>query len=333
MYFISTVTLVLFLAVVRWARKDAVAADFNKSDTLSVRGVLIFFVVIAHLPISFLRAGGLGSQAVAVFLFFSGYGCMKSFKRKGSLYQDAFFKKHLLKLLAPYFVCVSLWQAFNFLTHKIDMANLWVCLQKGNLYPILPHSWFPLALVILYFSFGIAIQKGGRIWKKVFCATSLYYIVVRYWLCFPNFWWVPIWSFPIGICYAENEDFIIKFANHVRWCCPIICWVLFILAFSCLCSFSPFKNLPFLSELSYTMTGVCVAAYLSCGKAGNGLPVLRWLGGLTYEIYLLHGIIFGVICYCFAIDREVAAFLTIASVIPSAWCFKQISNIISARWQ
>lgn len=88
---------------------------FNKFDvanTLPIRGILALLIICDHIGFEFFDTPMslfvlFGPLVVSLFFFFSGYGLMTSYMRKGPDYLKGFFVKRFGKLV-PQFVLLSI---------------------------------------------------------------------------------------------------------------------------------------------------------------------------------------------------------------------------------
>lgn len=120
--FLYNITLILFvlsaLILSGWrVLHGALPSAFSKDQTLSLCGLLVLFVVVGHcdtlMPGSvLLSALHLGSPAVSVFLFLSGYGLVKLVDRTDGRIGLGFFVHSFVKLFVPFAVAVLLWYVY-----------------------------------------------------------------------------------------------------------------------------------------------------------------------------------------------------------------------------
>lgn len=79
-----------------------------------VKYIAALLVVFGHLMIAhccalfWVMESNFGSKAVSVFLFFSGYGLMHSYLKKGTAYLDGFVQKRIGKIILPLLVAYFL---------------------------------------------------------------------------------------------------------------------------------------------------------------------------------------------------------------------------------
>lgn len=261
--------------------------DFDKEATLPLRALLALLVVLHHTWVSSWLS--FGTYAVSVFFFLSGYGMSKSFNSKGKKYLQGLLSRYAVKLFLPYALCVVLnllIKAFFFGDRSEDFSVIW---REGNFYPVLPFSWYPWALLVFAMIFVCAYRfstKGKRL-LGVGVGLAVYYIVVQYCLHWHPSWYLNTWAFLVGCAYAETEDDWIRSLSTNGRKLMLSLAVVFSL---CMSGAIFSSDVPILTECGYAFLGLVVVCALRC----HPLPKWRWLywlGMISYEIYLVHGVV------------------------------------------
>jgi len=256
----------------------------------------------------------IGYFFVAVFMFCSGYGLFVSYKKKPD-YFKGFFGKRVAPVLFALFT-----SSWLFLIARIIMGD------KMNPYKLAmyistvgmsnPYCWFAVAMPLFYLIFYICFKHiksdGGKI-AGVAVGVFLYSLVCAIaghnGMWFGGEWWYNcVHMFWIGMIFARHEDKIIarlKKAYIVRVIVAIPATVgLFYLSqwVTAVVSYYGEYN-PY---LSYTMVVVnrlicCLAQAIACGffvftvflivmKVKVGNRFLGFMGTITLEFYLIHGL-------------------------------------------
>ncbi len=211
----------------------------GKTETLPLRGILILLVLVTHIP--FWRPLQLGTPAVAVFLFLSGYGMVKSYESRGESYIKGHFARTCKKLLKPYVFCAIVGTLFSVASgiYKGDIASRFIegvaLMRHGYLNFVLPYSWFAWELVLLAALFGCAYRFKQRVCQRVVIWVGLvsYYVLFRYVLHFADSWYISLWAFGLGCIYCEFEDRMLSLILRWKWRVPIsmlICYAVCFIA-------------------------------------------------------------------------------------------------------
>lgn len=148
----------------------------------------------------------------------------------------------------------------------------------------LPFSWFIPAILIEYVGFFFIAKFCKKVMPLVilmFCFNCIFALTTLA-LHFPSFWYTSIFALPLGMTIASVEYKLDKFANKT----PYLFILTILIAVVSANYVSFFKPLYFL----YNCTAA-FATYLLIRLFG--FPKNRffyWLGRISLEIYLLHGI-------------------------------------------
>lgn len=260
--------------------------SFSKEVTHGLKGILAIVIVGSHLSYAtsiqlFTIFNKLGTTAVSLFLFISGYGITLSFLKNEHSYLNAFFRKRFWKVIYPMLIATIIYIAFNLLDKGFLPNKIFSNLIFKGITP-LPNSWFIFALLYGYISFYIAFKLNTR--KEyaliVIFLLSLLFITYTIYFNFTRAWWVTTLSFVTGVFYAIYRDKlfpIIKKAN------TIVIFTFIILGIIA-------SKIEFLLLIPYTFIPLIVVALLSYVQLPLNNVFFNTLGSISYEIYLLHGI-------------------------------------------
>lgn len=291
----------LFLLLCVW--KLGVSPQPNR-DYLSLeackayRGLFAAAVIFHHISLRtdsglffpvFTQAGYL---SVAVFFFYSGFGLMKK-HMSDPYYRQRFLARRVVPLLGSYLVISFLYWLLNGLngTWLSPAEVLTLTFLQG--FPIAANSWYILAILLFYLVFYLLMLLFDRKYLWIAAASVLLYPAYMM-LCtaldYSSFWYASSLSFSIGIVWAFREKEIFAFLQ--KHSCPVIAAAL--AALICLLAIRD----PASQALGVSWTGfnipisalfaVCVVLLSLHLQLGN--PMLRLLGTLSMELYLLHGI-------------------------------------------
>lgn len=261
--------------------------SFNNCKMPPIRALLAILIVVGHFSyfgvdeLNFLRV--LAPVCVSLFLFISGYGLMVSYQKKGETYLQAFLKKRLLKIVLPA-ILVSLLHLLlcgNGGVSFLDRVRL--IFTQGT--TLLPHYWFVWAILFEYLVFWCSFKwLPGTLPRYAVLLFTIAFAVVTAQAGFDRCWWVCSLAFPTGLYFAAHENDIFSFCNKKTinyWLAIALCS----LAFAGLY----LSGKPVCWMLCYIfipMVAALVIARLPLDTIK--LPILRWTGAVSYEIYLIH---------------------------------------------
>ncbi len=278
-----------------------------------------------------------GYLFVAIFFFFSGYGLIKSYKTK-----ENYLQRFLPKRLSPLFVAAVL-IGFVFLSARVGMKEnvRFQFFSFGEPRQINPNGWFPIAITVLYIGFYLSYRfcKNKKVALGLTCAVALAYIVYCDFFLFGTWWYNTIPAFCAGLIFAEYEKpFIQSIKKHYILNVIILCVlnVVFIY-FSVQHSREYNRFVQLLSQMASSVTFVLLLIVLGL-KVKIGNKALAFIGGMTLELYLIHGLFVHLFGYCFITEQleplyyianpALYAVVVICLSIPSAYLFKIIDKAI-----
>jgi len=323
--------LLLLCCIAIFHRKEEYAL-FDLAHTLPLRGILATLVVLGHLDTvvsaqtKILMPFHMATPAVAVFFFMSGYGLMLSFSKKSGSYLQNFILKASIKLLIPLLVTTCLYQGMLFILGDFSIEKILIDLASGKETPLI-HSWYVYALFLFYILYYIVLKYNNETKKWMggilILLMLIYYVVTRYILNWPFYWWLTCMAFPMGFFYSRYEGKIKMFLKDNYWVTfPIIIGLLSIKLLSGMYT-------PFFAELPYILLGPIIAIILYRIPLPIGNKILNFLGSLSFEIYLTHGI-YEKIFHASFDSPYIYILAVITATIVTSWilhnAYKKITN-------
>ena len=264
--------------------------SFDKDKLILVKALMALLIVADHLnfflDLTWLKPfRELGAPIVSMFFFISGFGLVRSYQGKGAAYLEGFLKKKFLRIVLPallalalYYLCV--WKSGR--DYPGDWKNL---VLYGT--PILPFSWFAEAIVFFYLIYYFSFRFLNGKWKAAgLLAGTLVWMAVTILAGYDWCWWICSLSFPSGAFFAYKEKEIYTFCEARPYRYYALLGVLSILFVAL---YLP-RN-PYVWTLCYILIPTIVAlivARLPIGRLHG--PVILFIAGISYEIYLCHGI-------------------------------------------
>lgn len=320
---------------------------YSKSKALL--GICSIFIILHHISQKVcapwlepgIRQHGLepffsvGYFFVAVFFFCSGYGLVKSFKTKED-YLKGFMGKRIFPLLLTFILT--------------NIVYILVRIQyDGFSLPSNPYSWYVYTILLFYLCFYFVFKYMKRFQLAGMTVCLVVYTLVCY-LAIPNSWLInasPV--FLLGMWYEGHEDAIREKMTKRFW--PVLiglllgCGVCFVLSENTGLIYASLS-----SAISYELLaiGKLVLQVLACSfftlflvSLTEKLPVecvvTNFLGGLTLEIYLIHGLFVQLFSAsfmevgaapCYIRNIWLYTLAVLACSIPAAWLVHLLSGLI-----
>ncbi len=228
-----------------------------------------------------------GSFIVSVFFFLSAYGLSKSPKMQKQTLKDLAIR--VLKLFIPFWVIDILYLVLHRcmginIGSDINLKN--ILLSTLNLYEIISFSWFVSTIVFLYCVLFIVKKLPVNNYILVF-----FIILAVFSLFVPNLW-VTYFAFPVGLLISKNEEYFIKLKNkqYILWMLLLLAGTAIFVVLKYIASMYDYKML--LDKTADAFSGVffAVIVYLLFTKIHIGNKLLDFLGKISYEFYLVHGL-------------------------------------------
>ena len=225
-----------------------------------------------------------------MFFFISGYGLMASLHKKGKIYLDSFYKKRFLKLLPPLLIATCIFICIRMCFEHLSAWNICYEMTLGN--PPLPNSWYMYALFILYIFFHAVFSICGVQGRKALnwmWISSFAYIACILLLGWGYWWYTSVLSFNIGIEYACMSQGVQSFVRK-KLISFFVGSILFLLVFIFIYLRFVSDGMKIASLIALNVTLPIVMVWVIQVLGIVNLTSLKFLGGISYELYLVHGI-------------------------------------------
>jgi len=289
----------------------------------AIQGFSAVAIILHHLsqdlmkdagPFEFLS--GCGVLFVGIFFFFSGFGLYTSLKTKKD-YLKGFLRKRLITILIPFYSCIAVFTIASCICGaKYKALDLLKVLSGWSL--INNHMWYIVEIAILYLVFFL-IYKLIRNRTAATVVMSVFVLAMMggslllchgkdmscaYW--FMGEWWYNAsLLFIVGILVSKHQDGLRKIARKA--------YVVLLPLFGILTAVFGWITKRFLEKYSYwsEIPGkdpryldklrclsvqvpfiLCFVIFvlLVMMKVRFGNPVLKFLGAISLELYLIHNL-------------------------------------------
>lgn len=262
-----------------------------------------------------------GYMLVGVFFFCSGLGLYKSFKTKPGYLGKGFFRRRILPLIIAFWLSEILFTVIRLLMgEKMDaLTILW---YLSGLHMANTNSWYLIAIPFFYLAFQAAFRLCKRegtaiFWLFVF---TFGYTLLGASIDHQNDWWMrgewwynSILLFPLGVLFGRFEKPVTRFFRKGYWL-----WLIFFAAgFFLLFQQSEWlidhrwgyygegtvmkiPNRLMSAGIQWIVALFFVAFFfLLMMKVRFGNRALGWLGAVTLDFYLIHGLFVDLFGYSF----------------------------------
>lgn len=232
--------------------------------------------------------GFLGQLMVVMFLVYSGFGIIESYKKKKSAYLTGFLRKRVLKTLVHFDIAVAVFIILALiLGHEYSTGDYllswtgWTSVGNSN--------WFIFDIIVLYLLtyVGLLIVERFKFDLKAYLwiifGLSTCFLAVMFKAKSGLAWWYDtILAFPIGMLWSVYKETFERYLSTKRGfltalTAVTIAFVLFYLLgrhYKAIFSF-----------VASPLFGVLVIVLTTRVKIGNS--VLNWLGINAFSIYIL----------------------------------------------
>ena len=315
----------LFKGAVRYGKGEWNEGAFSLEQMKAVQGFAAVCIMLHHmgqktcahwLDKSLIRHGldvfvPIGYWMVGIFLFCSGYGLFISLGKNPD-YFKGYFRRRVLPLILGYYSTGLIFLIVRFLLDE-KMGPFDVLWYVTGLKLCNPNTWFVIAMPYLYMAFYIAFKYGKNTKASILilCAFTFAYTLLgtivnhNDWWMRGEWWYNSIHFFPIGVIFAANKERIVP---HIRkkYLLYFLLTLLLILplyALSELCQsvFSYYGETWGADHIVLRRWACLISQILaSCSfvffifiagmKLKIGNRFLSFMGSLTLEFYLIHGL-------------------------------------------
>lgn len=333
-YLIYPAMLALLLAGAKFSRKGEWNETFLEYEqTKYLQGFLAICIMLHHIGQEMcapwqtykLYPGleffvPIGYICVSIFMFCSGYGLMVSYERKPDYLSKGFLRKRALPLIIGYYA--SAWIFFLARLLMGQKMNGWntFCLLAGIKLSN-PYGWFALIMPIFYLFFFLSFKYSKKpvlttavcVFAYTFLGTCINhndYLLTGEW------WYNCVHMFWMGLLIAKYRETLIARTKNKYIIKLIICvvllqgsWYLTNYLQSEFSYYGEEAGLPMyltvlcrwiclLGDMLYTSL-FCFFILLLGMKIRIGNKILGFMGTITFEFYIIHGLVLELFSYRF----------------------------------
>ena len=315
--------LLLFIGIkpskLREWQEEPLSLDRSKA----IQGFAAVAIIVHHLSQELAETAGaigffseLGVLFVGIFFFFSGYGLYTSLKTKEN-YLKGFLKKRFVTILIPFYMCNLVFVAASCISGaKFTPLQLLAVLSGWSL--INMHMWYIVEIAILYIAFFLIYRliRNRTVATVVMSVFVIAMIAGSLMLCHGNdmscsywfqgeWWYNASFLFVIGIIFSKHSEGLRKFARKgyifLLAAFTALSGLLGVQTFYMLRKYSYWSEIPgedprYLDkirclsvQLPWIICFVCFLLLIMM-RVRFGNPVLKFLGSISLELYLIHNL-------------------------------------------
>lgn len=271
--------LLLLLVTANWKQKTVETRFMlDRSYTNVLRGFAMVLIMFGHVGGAYAEGvwfSPLAGIGVALFLLLSGYGNNESFLTK-----RAFGGGKLLKIALPYWIVAVPLFCIN------GVHNWWSMGLNLSFIRINSVYWFVGYIMQWYVVYWFAVNYAYRYRWFIFLLFSLLTLMVL-----PSLQIEQALSFPCGIWLSEHKDWMVSRSHKWLIAMATLFFVVGTLALGLKqtglvrshMEYAPYIDL--FTKLPYALTLIIALRPL---RFLTNHRVLVFIGGITYELYLVH---------------------------------------------
>lgn len=369
-YIVLLFVILLFQA--KPAGKGNFHEDFlSLSNAKSLQGFATITIILHHLtqkvtaygavykgPITFFNMVGI--LCTGIFFFYSGYGLLTSLMTKED-YLDGFLKKRYTKILIPFYLihfmfCVLMLPSMSGNTPGLVVCNVLGLVLVNN------QMWYIVEIAILYLAFYLIYKNPD---KRKYAMVKMIAVVVvmmagslllvhdvytpTQGIWFMGEWWYNTTGlFVVGMLVARYQKGFVALVQRcykrVVACGTVLLFVLFVWSRLANGIFGYWSERPgnpgyldkfvtLISELPYVTVFVLLFLIISM-KVKFDNAVLRFLGTISLELYLVHNVFIMKLGDKGFDDAVLFAIVYAGGIILAVvfhWLSEKISRLIKVR--
>jgi len=224
----------------------------------------------------------MGQLIVVMFLFYSGYGVMRSIQIKGMDYVRDIPKHRILNVLLNFDVAVLLFLITNLILDN-DLDTKQVFLSFIGWDAIGNSNWYIFCILYCYFATWIAFttyksKKNGMFFLLLL--TAIYFAVVS--MFKPSHWSNTVFCFTFGAAFGlYEENFSRTIKNHAKLIGLLSLLACIMFTFIEITKEKDNGLLFNIHSICFVLIVVLITTYV---KIGN--PILQWLGSNLFPLYI-----------------------------------------------
>lgn len=306
--------------------------SLDKIITGQIKGLAIIMVILSHLNSTYLEWDffrPFGAIGVAIFLFSSGYGLTKSYSKNGLIH---FFKKRILTVMLPYILVTILWIVINSMlgvNHSLYTNLLSIFALDFN-FTIDGTMWYIPYIMIWYLAFYLIFKSISNNELRMMSLFTVSALFIAGWIF--NFsgpsryhFGIHSLSFPIGVFYSMYAEKFTKVYKTKFLTLVVVAS----LSIGLLNIFFFFEAVGYYLINALFFMFVIVSFFIYLQSKGIKFRFLAFVGGYSYELYLMEGYLMTLIISTNNFSLQVSLWLFIVALIFMSYLLKKVTKFIA----
>ena len=312
-------------------------------STTGLKGFLAIGIVFHHLSQSvstggeFINFKYMGTYIVSIFLFLSAYGLYVQNERKKN-YLNNFLTKRLARVVIPALFVSGIYIVYFVFNKQILPISYFVNLfVKGG--TVIANGWFVDVIILLYVFFYISFKVFSDSRSAIFCNTIfvIIYIVLAIILKYDFWWYNSTLPFIVGLIWGKYKvDIDTLLNNNYFILLMLLTGLLFISHHYSFLLERLDASSKYSLALAANLDNVIFTIFfmLVVRKINFSNKYLLFLGKVSFELYMIHGLVMSIVGKYFFTSRlndVIFTILVLIISIISAWLINLIINKISIK--
>lgn len=302
---------------------DSSSRFFDKANSNALRGFWCLIVILVHTPVAYQNRiqdmiGSFAYIGVTFFFMTSAYGLRLSINKKGNKY---FWRIRLPKLLIPCLI--------------VNVLGVFANLIKGDeisIRGLISINGWVQWLLVCYFIFWITYKFIGSHQDTIICLLAIAFSITVYLFkghILGTTWCPEVFGFVWRILLFKTKNVFVEWMKK-GWLfkCLFLCVIAGVIGLSYL----KFKMIVFWGDyILKIVLGVLITLFMLAvnTRISIGNRVSNFLGKISYEVYLIHGMIFGLVATILPeLDSGVFIILSMALTVIVSVITKRAYNLI-----
>ena len=314
----------------------------NKS-TKSLKGLLALLIIFHHVSQkittgeNFSNFEYMGRYIVALFFFLSGYGLYFQYSNNAT-YMENFLRKRLVRIFIPFFIFIVIYVIYRATLGEVVNVDFFLSFWRDHS-NIIYNGWFINSIIVLYVIFYVSFKKKDS--KTASYMLTFLTLVYIFWKAYQNYgdWeYVSIMVFILGVFWMEYRSLIYKLIEKN--------YFVFLVSFSILMYVfrhyeAIMKNIGITNKYVYygIVGNLCTMIFvvyflLLTNKLDFSNKYLDFLGDISFEIYMIYGLVMHYLGKFFVSSSVNDAIYTIVVLLVSvvfAYCIKKLIVVIEKK--